>query len=98
MATRSFASSCASSIARDCLTSGSLFGASMEPDVSAEPPRVVNTVSVGQTPDGAYLAVNSINGSHKPKDSPFFNDFGLLKIYRVSGADLTFITEAKVGH
>ena len=38
-------------------------------DLKAEPPRVVNTVSVGQTPegvylspDGAYLAVNSING------------------------------------
>src|SRR3954464_1315530 len=73
--------------------------------LKAEPPRVVNTVSVGQTPegaylspDGAYLAVNSINGSHKPKDSPFFNDFGLLKIYRVNGTELTFITEAKVGH
>ena len=74
-------------------------------DLKADPPRVVNTVSVGQTPegvylspDGAYLAVNSINGSHKPKDSPFFNDFGLLKIYRVNGTELTFITEAKVGH
>jgi sugar lactone lactonase YvrE len=74
-------------------------------DLKAEPPRVVNTVSVGQTPegvvlspDGAYLAVNSTNGSHKPKDSPFFNDFGLLKIYRVNGAELTFITQAKVGH
>ena len=74
-------------------------------DLKAEPPRVVNTISVGQTPegvflspDGAYLAVNSINGSHKPKDSPFFNDFGLLKIYRVTGTELTFVTQAKVGH
>jgi DNA-binding beta-propeller fold protein YncE len=74
-------------------------------DLKAEPPRVVNTISVGQTPecivlspDGAYLAVNVINGSHKPKNSPFFNHFGLLKIYRVDGAQLTFVTEAKVGH
>src|SRR4051812_38222983 len=50
------------------------------------------------SPDGAYLAVNSINGSHKPKDSSFFNDFGLLKIYRVNGTELTFVTQAKVGH
>ena len=74
-------------------------------DLKAEPPRVVNTISVGQSPegvvlspDGSYLAVNSINGSHKPKDSPFFNDFGLLKIYRVSGTELTFVAQAKVGH
>lgn len=74
-------------------------------DLKAEPPRVVNTISVGQSPegvvlspDGSYLAVNSINGSHKPKDSPFFNDFGLLKIYRVNGTELTFVAQAKVGH
>jgi DNA-binding beta-propeller fold protein YncE len=74
-------------------------------NLKAEPPRVVNTISVGQSPegvvlspDGSYLAVNSINGSHKPKDSPFFNDFGLLKIYRVNGTELTFVAQAKVGH
>jgi DNA-binding beta-propeller fold protein YncE len=74
-------------------------------DLQLDPPRVVNTVSVGQTPecvvlspDGAYLAVNVINGSHKPKSSPFYNDFGLLKIYAVEGKDLRYVTEAKVGH
>ena len=30
--------------------------------------------------------------------SPFFNDFGLLKIYKISGTDLTPVTEAKIGH
>jgi len=74
-------------------------------DLKANPARVVNTVSVGQTPeglkmspDGQYVAVNVINGSNKPKTSPFFNDHGLLKIYRVAGHTLTPVAEAPVGH
>jgi DNA-binding beta-propeller fold protein YncE len=74
-------------------------------DMRAKPIRVVTTISVGQTvegrkmsPDGAYVAVNVINGSTKPKGSPFFNDYGLLKIYRIAGTELTPVTEAKVGH
>ena len=50
------------------------------------------------SPDGAFVAVNVINGSTKPKASPFFNDFGLLKIYRIAGTELTPVTEAKLGH
>lgn len=74
-------------------------------DMRAKPIRVTTTVSVGQTPealkmspDGAFVAVNVINGSTKPKASPFFNDFGLLKIYRISGSELMLVTEAKIGH
>ena len=74
-------------------------------DMRAKPIRVVTTVSVGQTPeglkispDGAHVAVTAMNGSNKPKASPFFNDFGLLKIYRIAGTELTPVTEAKVGH
>ena len=74
-------------------------------DMRAKPIRVVTTISVGQTvealkmsPDGAFVAVNVINGSTKPKASPFFNDFGLLKIYRIAGTELTPVTEAKIGH
>ncbi|WP_029586096.1 YncE family protein [Bradyrhizobium sp. URHD0069] len=74
-------------------------------DMRAKPIRVATTISVGQTPeglkispDGAYVAVNVVNGSNKPKSSPFFNDYGLLKIYRVAGTDLVPVTEAKVGH
>jgi DNA-binding beta-propeller fold protein YncE len=74
-------------------------------DMRAKPIRVATTISVGQTPealkmspDGTHLAVNVINGSTKPKASPFFNDFGLLKIYRISGTDLTPVTEARIGH
>ena len=74
-------------------------------DMRAKPIRVATTISVGQTvealkmsPDGAFVAVNVINGSTKPKASPFFNDFGLLKIYRIAGNELTPVTEAKLGH
>ena len=74
-------------------------------DMKAKPIRVASTVTVGQTPegmkmspDGAYVAVTAMNGSNKPKSSPFYNDFGLLKIYRISGTELTPVTEAKIGH
>jgi DNA-binding beta-propeller fold protein YncE len=74
-------------------------------DMRAKPIRVVTTISVGQTPeglkmspDGAFVAVNVVNGSTKPANSPFFNDFGLLKIYRITGTDLVPVTEAKIGH
>ncbi|WP_424626958.1 beta-propeller fold lactonase family protein [Bradyrhizobium sp. SYSU BS000235] len=74
-------------------------------DIAAKPPRVVDTITVGQTPeglklspDGQYAAVAVMNGSNKPKSSPFFNDNGLLKIYRLEDKRLTPVTEAKVGH
>jgi hypothetical protein len=42
---------------------------------------VVDTLTVGQTPegvrispDGKYVAFIVANGSNKPKSSPFFND------------------------
>ena len=66
-------------------------------DVEAKPPRVVHTVTVGQTPegialspDGAFAAVSVMN--------PFFNDFGLVKVLSVKGSELIPLTEAKVGH
>ncbi|MET4386351.1 DNA-binding beta-propeller fold protein YncE [Bradyrhizobium sp. F1.4.3] len=74
-------------------------------DMTAKPIRVVTTVSVGQTPegvkmspDGNYVAVTVMNGSNKPSASPFFNDFGLLKVYRISGTELTPVADAKIGH
>ena len=74
-------------------------------DVKAVPPRVVETISVGQTPeglkispDGQYVAVTVMNGSNKPKASPFFNDNGLLMVLSVSGGKLAKVAEAKVGH
>lgn len=74
-------------------------------DMTAKPVRVVSTVSVGQTPeavkmspDGNHVAVTVMNGSNKPSASPFFNDFGLLKVYRISGSELAPVAEAKIGH
>ena len=49
-------------------------------DLKANPPRVVDTVSVGQTPesltvapDGKHVVVTVMNGSNKPPGSPFLN-------------------------
>ena len=74
-------------------------------DIKSIPPRVVDTISVGQTPeglrmspDGQYVAVTVMNGSNKPKSSPFFNDNGLVRIYSVGDAKLKLVAEGKVGH
>src|SRR5215468_4092087 len=74
-------------------------------DVAARPPRVVDTVTVGQTPegiklspDGRHVAVTVMNGSNKPRNSPFFNDNGLVRVYRLDGTRLTHAADAKVGH
>jgi DNA-binding beta-propeller fold protein YncE len=74
-------------------------------DIRATPPRVVETVSVGQTPegikvspDGSVVAVVVMNGSNKPKDSPFYGDHGSLVLLRVNGMKLSKIAEAPIGH
>ena len=74
-------------------------------DLKAKPPRLVDAISVGLipegialSPDGRYLAADVMNGSNLPKASPFFQDHGLLKIFRLTGTQLTPLTEAKVGH
>jgi hypothetical protein len=74
-------------------------------DLKSVPPRVVDTISVGQTPegvgmssDGAYVAVTVMNGSNRPKNHPAFNDYGLLQIYSIKGTNLTKVAQAKVGH
>jgi DNA-binding beta-propeller fold protein YncE len=74
-------------------------------DLRANPPRIVDTISVGQTPegvgmsrDGRYVAVTVMNGSNRAKTHPAFNDFGLVKVFRIDGTKLTPVAEAKVGH
>ena len=74
-------------------------------DLEAKPARVVHTVTVGQTPegialspDGAFVAIGVMNGSNKPKADPFFNDYGLVKVFSVKGNELVPLTEAKIGH
>ena len=73
-------------------------------DMRAKLPRVVSTVSVGQTPegikispDGNYVAVSVMNGTNKPSDSPFFSDKGRLVILRRQGTQLTRVAEVNVG-
>ena len=74
-------------------------------DIKANPARVVDTVTVGQTPeglkispDGRYIAVTAMNGSNKPKNSPFFSDHGLVVVFAAEGGKLKKVAEGKVGH
>jgi DNA-binding beta-propeller fold protein YncE len=74
-------------------------------DLEAKPARVVQTVTVGQTPegialspDGAFVAIGVMNGSNKPKADPFFNDYGLVKVLSIKGNELVPLSEAKIGH
>ena len=74
-------------------------------DLKAQPPRVTSTITVGQTPegikispDGSMVAAVVMNGSNKPKDSPFYHDAGKLVLLRVSGNDLARVGEAPIGH
>jgi DNA-binding beta-propeller fold protein YncE len=74
-------------------------------DMTAKPVRVVETITVGQTPEGIMLspdgklcAVIIMNGSNKPKESPFHADYGKLLLYSVEGLKLTKLSETPIGH
>ena len=74
-------------------------------DLRAAPPRAVEHLTVGPTaegiaisPDGRYAAVTVMNGSNLPKSSPFFTDFGLVRILGLKGTTLVPVTETRVGH
>ena len=73
-------------------------------DLKATPPRAVGGVfvglipeGIGLSPDGRFLAAALQNGSNLPKASPFFHEFGLLKIFSVTGTRLTEVAETRVG-
>lgn len=73
-------------------------------DLKKNPPRIVQSLPVGQipegatfSPDGTHVAVTIQNGSNKPKSHQSYNDHGVLMIYRVDGGKLTLAAEAKVG-
>lgn len=73
-------------------------------DLKAKPARVVDTISVGQTPegvavspDGNFAAVVLQNGTNKAKNSPFFNEFGLVRVLRIGENRLTPVADGKVG-
>ena len=74
-------------------------------DMTASPVRTIDTITVGQTPeglnvssDGKLCAVVIMNGSNKPKDSPFYADNGKVLVYRVDHKKLTKLAEAPIGH
>jgi hypothetical protein len=74
-------------------------------DLKLDPPRVVSTYTVGQTPegikmspDGKFVAVTVMNGSNKPSSSPFYNNGGLLQIWSRNGTQLTKTAELAIGH
>jgi DNA-binding beta-propeller fold protein YncE len=59
-------------------------------DLTANPPRTIDTVAVANapegvafSPDGRMVAVNSINGSIWPPGSPFYHPNGILTLYAV---------------
>lgn len=73
-------------------------------DMTAKPPRIIETLTVGQTPqalkcspDGSYVAVVVINGSDKPKDSPFHDPQGRLVLYMVVGKTLQKFGQLPIG-
>jgi DNA-binding beta-propeller fold protein YncE len=73
-------------------------------DLKQNPPRIVDTIPVGQSPegatmspDGSHVAVTIQNGSQRPKSHQAYNDHGLLTIFRIDGAKLTLVATAKVG-
>jgi DNA-binding beta-propeller fold protein YncE len=73
-------------------------------DLQAQPPRVVDTVSVGQTPeglgmsaDGRLVGVNVMNGSNKPKNSPFRAEHGSFVLLRVEKLRLVRLSETPIG-
>jgi DNA-binding beta-propeller fold protein YncE len=72
-------------------------------DLAKEPFRVVDTLSVGQTPEGLmaspdnrHVAVTVMNGSNKPANSPFAGP-GLVRLLRIENGRLAIVSEAKVG-
>jgi hypothetical protein len=73
-------------------------------DLAANPPRAINHVTVGPTaeglaisPDGSYVAVTVMNGSNAAKTSPFFNDYGWLRVYSLNKASMALVAETQIG-
>jgi DNA-binding beta-propeller fold protein YncE len=72
-------------------------------DLQREPFRIVDTISVGQTPEGImvspdnrHVAVTVMNGSNKPAGSPFHGP-GMVRLLRIDNGRLSLVSEARVG-
>src|SRR5258705_31540 len=73
-------------------------------DLKANPPRVADTASVGQSPehltisrDGKWIAVSVQNGSNRPGASGFASPVGLVQIYTIKNRKLVKVAEAVQG-
>jgi DNA-binding beta-propeller fold protein YncE len=73
-------------------------------DLKLDPPRVVNSYSVGQTPegikmspDGKFVAVTVMNGTNAAPGSAFYNDNGILQVWSRTGTQLTKLGELPIG-
>jgi DNA-binding beta-propeller fold protein YncE len=73
-------------------------------DLTLKPPRVVETLTVGQTPegircspDGTFVAVVLQGGSNYAPSSPFYSENGSLVIFQVNGSRLERFGRAPIG-
>ena len=73
-------------------------------DLKLEPPRMVNSYSVGVTPeamkispDGRFVAVTVMNGTNAAPGSPFYNDNGILQVWARTGTQLSKSGELPIG-
>ena len=73
-------------------------------DLNMNPPRTVDTITVGPTPEGIkispngrYAAVVIHNGSAAVPTSPFYNAFGKVVLLGVSSGRLVKLSEERIG-
>jgi DNA-binding beta-propeller fold protein YncE len=60
-------------------------------DLTSGQPRTVNHVAVG------HVAVTVMNGSNAARTSPFFNDYGWLRIYSLNKSALALVAQTQIG-
>ncbi len=73
-------------------------------DLKMNPPRIVDTISVEQipegvtmSPDGNYVAAIMQNGSNKPSSHPNYHKGSVLSIFRINSTKLTLAAKAEFG-
>jgi len=73
-------------------------------DLQANPPRVVDSIAIGHTPEGIALspdgrtaALVTHNGSTKARGTPFHNAQGKVVLVRIDGLKASRLTEAPIG-
>jgi hypothetical protein len=68
-------------------------------DLKASPPAVIAKLETGKAPaDRECVTYTTVNGSNKPKESPFYSDNGNLVLVRVTSTKFTRVAEAPIGH